>query len=432
MERKILLSSKGLQNLPLTVYENNFEFILIKKIFKCPTFLADFISPKIGKFHQVDITLNQFYINIEDPKNNFNIIMNLMYGKEVQITIEQTYWLLKIGRILENDEIINYVNNFDDQELSINTIFEIIKQKKEFGINISRELQFISSHFSDFEENQLLELEISMIESILKDEELKVENETILFNFLIKFIEINNCECFYLLKYIQCDFLEETDFEKFINLVEKIDNLLFLSWPNIKNKLFNNNLKDLNKLKNRYNKNSKSLLKENNILFSGDLFNGIFQYLSLNHSGNIHDNGIIMIDCQSLYNNSCTYHPKNLFENNNNLFESDNQPRQWVRVDFKEKRINLVGYSLRSCSNGVNGHHFKNWKVCGSNDGLDWTKLDEHQNCSDLNNPYAEKYFQCFSNFDYFKFIKIQFTGTSWDGRNYMKFTRLEFFGNLR
>jgi hypothetical protein len=44
---ELALSAKGLRNLPMNVYENDFTFIVGESRYDCPSFIDSFLSPRI-------------------------------------------------------------------------------------------------------------------------------------------------------------------------------------------------------------------------------------------------------------------------------------------------------------------------------------------------------------------------------------------------
>ena len=56
---------------------------------------------------------------------------------------------------------------------------------------------------------------------------------------------------------------------------------------------------------------------------------------------------------------------------------------------FKDKRIQLTNYSIKSNKEGHNNFNLNGWIVEVSNDGESWTNVDEHQNYHALNKSNA-------------------------------------------
>ena len=117
----------------------------------------------------------------------------------------------------------------------------------------------------------------------------------------------------------------------------------------------------------------------------------------------------------------------------NNCWYSNNTHDSWLMFDFKEKRLLLRDYSVKSpCKDGY--LQFLHWRIQGSNDNATWTDLDardtEYQRSSDM---YYTRHFQCRQTHAAYRFIKIRHTGTSRpsDGFLSMILSEIEFFGTL-
>ena len=102
--------------------------------------------------------------------------------------------------------------------------------------------------------------------------------------------------------------------------------------------------------------------------------------------------------------------------------------------DFKEKKVSLSSYSLKS--DGEGGYHLLQWELEGSNDGSSWTCLDS-RNTQDLNGYYIAKNYST-NNHDSYRYIRITQTGKNggdaW-GRSpddHFRLSQIEFFGTLR
>jgi hypothetical protein len=58
-------------------------------------------------------------------------------------------------------------------------------------------------------------------------------------------------------------------------------------------------------------------------------------------------------------------------------FESTDEPNQWVRWDFRETRVRLTGYAIRS-------HGLRSWVIEGSSDGSQWLEIDRQTDNQDF------------------------------------------------
>jgi hypothetical protein len=53
-ESRLRLSSGGMRNIVKARIENDFTFIVDEHRYSCPWFIAEFLSPKVGRLHSID------------------------------------------------------------------------------------------------------------------------------------------------------------------------------------------------------------------------------------------------------------------------------------------------------------------------------------------------------------------------------------------
>jgi hypothetical protein len=91
---------------------------------------------------------------------------------------------------------------------------------------------------------------------------------------------------------------------------------------------------------------------------------GIVSYLTEKCGGNIHDRGVVEITASSVSNPDYARNAADL-GNWNSCFTSKDKPRQWICLDFKALRIELMHCTIQV----VNWSYLKSWTVDGSDDG---------------------------------------------------------------
>jgi hypothetical protein len=103
-------------------------------------------------------------------------------------------------------------------------------------------------------------------------------------------------------------------------------------------------------------------------------------------------------------------------------------PRQWVEIDFLDRRLFVNSYRLELASR----HVLRSWSLLGSNDRKleldEWTKLDSRSETREGEFETLQT-FECFGGpFRYFRLVN---EGERWDGNTNLVFWHLEFFGIL-
>jgi hypothetical protein len=75
----IAFAAKTLRNIPKNVYENDFTFIVGEAHYRCPSFVASLLSPRICGLQASDPTIRDFEIATKDPNGFFESILNLRF-----------------------------------------------------------------------------------------------------------------------------------------------------------------------------------------------------------------------------------------------------------------------------------------------------------------------------------------------------------------
>lgn len=159
--------------------------------------------------------------------------------------------------------------------------------------------------------------------------------------------------------------------------------------------------------------------------------NGIFKYLTDMAGGNPHDKHVIDVTSNSIM--SPDLHPKNLldFNPNNRYAPIEKSNDAWVLFDFKNINIEVESYSIKSANYGPNKANLKNWRIEVSNDGENFTTIDNHQNSQELNGAHIIKNFNVLKN-GFMRYVRFHHYGDYWGYPNWnMVIVQIEFFGRI-
>lgn len=150
--------------------------------------------------------------------------------------------------------------------------------------------------------------------------------------------------------------------------------------------------------------------------------------------GNIHDNGTIKIESNSL--SKSNYHPKNLVDyESDNFYYSNNEILANICFDFKDKKVNISDYSIKSYDQESYTGHLKDWNIDVSNNGENWITIDSHKNDQTLNGRNIVATFNVQNKDEqFYRFVRLSQTGNNWNGRNcnFIYFYCIEFYGKLK
>jgi hypothetical protein len=160
------------------------------------------------------------------------------------------------------------------------------------------------------------------------------------------------------------------------------------------------------------------------------VFEGVISYLNKCCGQNPHDKGYICASGTSC--NELHYHAKNVADfQTNSWFHSQNEKNQWLCYDFKDMRVAITHYILRSPEASVGWYHLRSWVMEGSLDNEKWIELDCRREEQRLNGSK----FVCSCEVRTVvesRFIRIRSIGADWGGQNFLMIQAFEVFGGLR
>lgn len=438
------LDIDSIKEIQLDKYQPDFTFFYNNKEYHTLRFVADILSPIIRQYHDIDKTIDCFYIETHHQQIiDFSSFLSLINFEPHSISKDEiecyqdifaqlgnTKEFLKLNSLIDQEEITKE-NVFQriERKFNLNTKFNATKAKNETNIDfyennflkdlISNELNFISKHFTGLDHEKILKLSPSIIYEIIRNDQLKLEDEDSLIQLINK-IYLKNRKYSYFYSYVNFQYVSETEFENFSNIfdVNDINNEIWQSILKLAIKSLGEKQSKNNEIKNK--NESKHLLNESE-------FNGIIKYLTTKTGGNIHDNGTIEVTTNSLCKGQ---EPKYLlnFDYNGDYNASPNK-KAWVCFDFKDKKIKITNYSIKSNCNGPNQFHLKSWILEVSNDGQNWTKIDERKNCQEVNGPKKTGTFSVQAN-DFSRYVRLNQTEPSWNNAH-VWFYYMEFYGYL-
>jgi hypothetical protein len=151
--RTLALTSRGLANIPQSKERNDFTFLVGDTAYPCPPFVADFLSPKLCRLHTTDPTINKFRINTPDPDHHFEDLLVLGSGHSIDVDESAESFLVSAARELENAELAPSIVKGRTGELNLSNAidrFHLSRLASFASFACEGELEFVSSHFSEF------------------------------------------------------------------------------------------------------------------------------------------------------------------------------------------------------------------------------------------------------------------------------------------
>lgn len=98
VEAPVKLSSKGLKNVRMELYEGLFEFVVGDEKYNCSPIIAEFLSPKISRLREADPSVCCYIVNTKDSSSKFKDFLELSFSSELQIAPEDFAFLFRFRR----------------------------------------------------------------------------------------------------------------------------------------------------------------------------------------------------------------------------------------------------------------------------------------------------------------------------------------------
>jgi hypothetical protein len=287
--------------------------------------------------------------------------------------------------------------------------------KSRFDCSIKSEADFIASHFSEFTIDALQDLKPSELEEIVGNEQLCLDNEDYLFDFLVEL----GSDYLSLVGYVQLEFLTPESIDQFFNTVSYSD-VDKCVCSNICRRARHELVYDANEIPlNRF----KSIIR-----LPDSRFSGLIAHLTSVCGGNVHERGLVEITCSSNSYNNCW---QVVNYDWNGYWYSSNSANSWIQFDFKNREISLTHYTLKS--DGESGNHLLQWTLAGSRDGQTWGSIDA-RDTQDLNGKFITKTYSCSVSSDgsrFYRYIRLTQTGKNSTGQDFLQLGNVEFFGRM-
>jgi hypothetical protein len=155
---RVKLSGSGMTNITRSRMEKDFTFIVGEHRHSCPWFIAGFISPKVGRLHTANVTVNELEIETKDLWNESEKIISLGLGLTVSVPRENRRFFLSIVRELCKWELYFLIHDLFEDNVIISDFCQKIQASKQIESFSKQAISILASHF--------FELDSSFIENL--------------------------------------------------------------------------------------------------------------------------------------------------------------------------------------------------------------------------------------------------------------------------
>ena len=389
--------------------------------------ILSYFSSRISSFLISDSTINKLKFNYNIKSKEILFLNNLFSGKIDENIDEVISFLLYLSKEFNTDDFHDLIPLIP---ININNYLEIFLMSKHYN-----SIEFITNNFDNLLNDLINKLDEEEIKFLITHELFLNISENKKFYFLLKYYNENkNYNRFNLFSLINLDELDFKEFNEYLNIIK----LKFLNketfnyiYKKLREPFTNRN----SKLKIQQtpfiylNKNELKLnISENNSFFEEiipdiqvDCNNGIINYLRSQSINPIAKSSSI----NPSYPNSTPDKAiqSQFIEDNDNLFLSDNQPDQWLSINFQHKV--LISSYLFKFPTGIDAP--SNFDIETSLDGINWNVVDSKRNV-DLrgndNQIQLSKSSICY-------YIRIKNIGKNIYNNDVLRLYYLEFYGKI-
>ena len=417
----LALTSGGLRR--LKQFPGEFHFEVGSRVYSCSLAQAVFASEKVARLLLSDPTIDCLKLRVTDESRLFEKVMSLINGESVSVSEDQSVFLTEVGLELENPELTKAGHSleFAFEEISNENVISRLKRKVSLSLGIDEEVAFLAEHVSEaaFESQytsvfESIGLDLSSL--VLSSPCLKLPDEDWLLDSILRKEFLKS-----LMSYVECEFLSEEGIANFTSNV-CIDDLNETMWKSICRRL---HMKVETRDSDRF--------LTHVIAYTGSGLDGIINFLRKENGGDPHSKGIVKVTASSI--DSGERSPEEVVDYSwTGAFYTKNEPNSWICVDFKETKIVLTHYTIKSPGSTA-GHWPRplQWVLEGSNtnNDEDWTELDSRQT-DDLKPSSATVTFPVKRPSQPFRYFRIRQTGVNSSGSCCLGITSLEFFGTMQ
>jgi hypothetical protein len=401
--------------------------------FTCPSFVAEFISPKLSRLRQVDATYCCYSVLTGDCSSggHFKEVLNLCRGFSVELDSQNRDYLLLISEEFENDELHELV--LGSSELTIDNVLTRLKRRYERCEGNNLEFEFLISHMNELSFESILELDYSILREIMNNPKFQIESEDWLFDIIMSEMERDSRK-FLLLELIYFEMLSSVSMKRFTELdVRYLEHMNSCIWNRICARLIIPLSRESQEYRRRNWELSDRYRCVSHTFNMSSPFDGIISYLTSKHGGNIHDRGIVCVRQSSEYDSTGHYAAKNCIDLNSSSFTiTGNEPNQWLSIDFKEMRVKATHYSIRTRKDlGANSHTPRSWTIEVSEDGELWQEVDKKIDRMELNGGNLSNTYAILKP-TLSRFLRFRQIVSHYLTQHYLEIQHFEVFGDLK
>ena len=156
---------------------------------------------------------------------------------------------------------------------------------------------------------------------------------------------------------------------------------------------------------------------------------GIIGMMTRKFGGNLHSRGQVIVTSRDLYSDQ--YLQKYVLDlgDKTSCYESRNLSGAWFCLDFRDRRVLVNHYWVRTYGNGPG--HLRTWVLEGSLRGEIWDQIDKVKKAGSMDDVCAIFRRKVTGAQGPFRYVRFRMTGTNHAGQWFLNCSGLELFGTL-
>jgi hypothetical protein len=231
------LSVKGLQRLEGARFERDFAFVVGDERHFCPSFVAEFLSPRVSSLRSQDITIKEFSIETEDAGHHFGALLSIGFGREVSFSQDQLGFVRSVCGELWNCELFEQTLQPKEGEMGEAELKARLEFLRGADGTCDYPVAVVASHFDQFSVSDFDKVSRSTLEAILSDPALVALDEDSIFEVVHRRAS-EDLSYFGLLELVRFEFLSGECMKSAVDFISRsFESLTFGIWSSLRNRL---------------------------------------------------------------------------------------------------------------------------------------------------------------------------------------------------
>jgi hypothetical protein len=234
---RLSLSANGLQRLETIDHAKDFTFIVGGRRYLCPSFVAEFVSPRVSSLRSVDITIDELSLETQDPDHQFGLVLSIGFGREVVLSEREIRFVRSVCGELWNSELFELTFSHEKGKSQGEDLKAGLSLLSGDGDNFEWKIPIIASHFHEFSVSDFDHINRRFLEGILNDSKLVLQDEDSLFE-IIHQLASEDFSYFGLLEYIRFEFVSPECMKRAFEFISNsFDSITFGIWTSLEHRL---------------------------------------------------------------------------------------------------------------------------------------------------------------------------------------------------